>query len=123
MIQKMMSQKLLQTIKFTRINKNGFIRSCSGELVSFPVCAVFTWNRYSFMVHPNGDITECSSGARVISTGKICPEEAACDSIPFIESKRYYFSTAVGNILVRYNTNLTAYNFTVVDLSLLSLWI
>ncbi len=108
-------QKLLMTTNFMRVHRYGMVRLRTGRIIAVPICAIFRWDKYYFMIHLNGDVTECSTGAKAIQTFKTDPEKALVEAVTYFEHKKYYFSTSVGNILVKYQENLLSYNCALID--------
>lgn len=75
------------------------------------------WNWY-FMIHHSVEdpqyltVSEASTGRRLIPETYYSIEDALHFVLPFIDKKRYYFSTTTQNILVRTQCNLLRRNTT-----------
>lgn len=116
MAQKNQNEKT--TSNFIEVNGTGTIATTKGPRDIF-VYGYFTkWNRWSFIVHQDimnpclFNISEASTGYRLMDGGYSSVEDALRSVLPFIEEKHYYFATAVNHALVKTQTNLLKRNTT-----------
>lgn len=111
-------QSIKTTIDFVEVNGIGTVTTIEGN---YRDCFVFgyfkKWHWY-FIVNQDSYrkdcvvVSEASTGRRLTDLCYTDVESALKGVLPFIEEKHYYFSTTVGNILVKTQCNLTDRNTT-----------
>lgn len=112
-----LSQKQEQTFDFIEVNGTGTVATSKGYRDVF-VHGYFKWNRWAFIVHQDVQypelltVSEASSGFRLRDERYYSVEDALHFALPFMEEKRYYFSTSVGDALVQSRTDLSNRNTT-----------
>lgn len=106
------------TIDFIEVNGIGTVSLKNGGYQDVFVYGYFKkWN-WSFIVHSDIEepqyvtVSEASSGSRLTEDLYYTVEDALYFALPIITAKRYYFATAVGDILVKTQRNLLKRNTT-----------
>lgn len=79
---------------------------------------LIAWGKWKFIIHHDPEcpkyfvVSEASTGGRINQDNYYDLESALYFIVSRIKEKRYHFSTAVSNILVKTQCNLTARNTT-----------
>lgn len=112
------SQNIKTIINFVEVNGIGTISLTDGTLRDVLVYGYFKKWHWYFIVNQDTYYEDCVVVSEA-STGRILTDycypdvESALRSVlPYIEEKHYYFSTTVGNILVKTKCNLCKRNTT-----------
>lgn len=113
-----MSLQSMKTLtRFVEVNGIGKVRM-RGNYVDVFVCGYFEFDKWAFIVHKDPTdpryytVSEASTGYQLQNENYYEVEDALYYAYPFCEKKRYYFATAVSNILVKTQTNLRKSNTT-----------
>lgn len=111
------SRKERTISNFIEVNGIGTVATKKGYR-DVLVYGYFIWSRWSFIVHQEIEnpelitVSEASTGYRLRHENYSSIEDALHFALPFIEDKRYYFATSVGDVLIRTQTNLLKRNTT-----------
>lgn len=103
---------------FIEVNGTGTIVLRGGTVRDVFVYGYFTQHGRWFIVHRDTEdmryftVSEASTGARLICENYYEVEDALYFARPFIDSKKLYFATAIGDTLVRTQKNLLRRNTT-----------
>lgn len=116
---------------FIRLNGFGKITLEDYSIVDTFVYGYFKAYRWHFIVHQDVDdpemlsVSEASTGCCLHSTVNYEDvEDALYYELPFINTKKYYFATSVGDFLVKSRCNLLKENLGVRTLAIdTALWI
>ena len=109
------------TCNFVEVNGIGTVRMRSGETRDVFVYGYFRMFNWAFMVHADVEtpeyctVSEASTGCRLENETYYTVDDALYYAIPFIENKRYYFATRVGEMRVHFRQNLEARNTTLLQ--------
>lgn len=109
------SQNEKMTIEFIPTNGVGSVMTTEG-LKDVYVYGMFKMWHWHFIVHQDVSdpefftVSEASTGMSLKDEVYYTIEDALYYIVPFIESKRYYFATAVGSKLTRTQCNLLRRN-------------
>lgn len=107
-----------QISNFIEVNGTGSIVLRDGTACDVFVYGYFTQQGRWFIVHRDIEdirylaVSEASTGARLIRENYYEVEDALYFARPFIDSKKLYFATAIGDTLVRTQKNLLQRNTT-----------
>lgn len=123
------SQSLKKISNFIEVNGIGTVRMEDNSLRDVFVYGYFKMFHWWFIVHQDVNdleymvVSEASSGAILTDYCYPTVENALRAALPIIEEKRFYFSTSVGDILVKYGSNLMRRNISLQTLSVdIALW-
>ena len=109
------NQNEKQIFNFIEVNGIGTVATKSGYRDVFVYGYFKKWNWW-FMVHRDIKdpryltVSEASTGRQLRVETYYTVEDALHFALPFIEEKRYYFATSVGNVLTETQTNLLKRN-------------
>lgn len=104
--------------EFYPVNGIGTVVTKKGNQDVFVYGYFTAWDKWSFIVHQDVEfpefctVSEASTGYQLIKECYYSVEDALYFSVPIIESKRYYFSTIIKDILVSTQQNLLQRNTT-----------
>ena len=117
-----MKQKKQQNtpkFRFVPVNGIGTIATNKGYIDVFVHGYIEMWGSWYFIVHQDIvcpeliNVSEASTGFSLKQTERYYSvEDALYYALPFIDSKRYHFSTTTGDVLVKTRTNLLRRNTT-----------
>lgn len=102
---------------FVEVNGIGTVATNKGYRDVFVYGYFKKWHWW-FMIHSDVrnpeyvTVSEASTGRQLRDEAYYTVEDAIHFSLPFIDEKRYYFSTTVGDILVKTHCNLFRRNTT-----------
>ena len=105
------------TSNFIEVNGIGTVATNKGYRDVFVYGYFKKWHWW-FMVHADLEnpeyvtVSEASTGRKLRDESYYTVEDALYFSLPFINEKRYYFSTRVGDILVKTQCDLSKRNTT-----------
>lgn len=113
----MSNQSAKKTSNFVEVNGMGKIHLRNHAIADVFVYGYFQMFGWHFIVHQDIEdpehlvVSESSSGCCLQGNiNYMSVEDALYYELPFIQSKRYYFATSVGDILVKYQKNLLKEN-------------
>ena len=110
-------QNIKTSIDFVDINGIGKVRTGRGFRDAYIYGYFKKWH-WTFIVHQSLEdpryvtVSEASTGCILQDECYYSVEDALYYALPFIEQKHYYFATAVGDKLVRWQVNLLGINST-----------
>lgn len=123
------NQNEKQISNFIEVNGIGTVITTKGYCDVFVYGYFKKWNWW-FMVHRDIKdpryitVSEASTGRKLRDELYYSVEDALHFILPFIEEKRYHFSTIVGNTLVRSQCNLIRRNINLQTLAIdTALWV
>lgn len=126
----MQNQSEKTTFNFIEVNGLGKIHLVNHDITDVFVYGYFEMFRWHFIVHQDIEdpehivVSEASTGCLLRHGVNYADVEAALYyAVPFIKTKRYYFATSVGDILVKYQKNLLKENLGIRTLAIdTALW-
>lgn len=126
---KQKNQNEKKTIDVILVNGTGTVVMSNNEVRDVSVVGYFKKFHWWFIIHFDVDtpeyltVSEASTGRQLRDETYYTIEDALYFAIPYIEEKRFYFSTRVGDILVDTQCNLLKRNTTNLQtLAIDSLW-
>lgn len=116
MIQENQNEKM--TSNFIEVNGTGTVATKKGYRDVLVQGYFIKWNRWAFIIHRDTRnpevfiVSEASTGYRLKDETYYTLEDALYYALSFIEEKKYYFATSIGDVLTKTQVSLFNRNTT-----------